>query len=106
MPSWKKLLADMVADPRPRSYSYQDAVTVLRHLGFTPANAKPKGSHRVWRYEFRDDEGKKITTAVVGLVDSGSGKLKPKYITKMIDVLQSHKLLQQAAGPEDSEDPK
>jgi hypothetical protein len=91
MPSWKKLLASMVADPKPRSYTYEDAASVLSHLGFELANPKPRGSHRLWRISIEKAHEKR--TVYVGLVEAGSGNLKPIYVTKMVRILQENDLL-------------
>jgi hypothetical protein len=93
MSSWRKRLAMMVADPRPNSYTYDEAATILANLGFKLAG-KPKGSHRRWRLALPDPsvEGGK-RTIIVGLVDRGTGPLKPVYIKEMIRTLSANNLL-------------
>lgn len=91
MGRWRKLLAATVADRNPRSYTYEDAVRVLTHLGFEQARAKPGGTHRLWRREIADAAGKR--TVFVGLVEKGHGTLKPVYVEKMIDILRTNGLL-------------
>ncbi len=93
MPSWQKLLAGMVADSDPRSYTYQQAAGILVHLGFAPPT-KPTGSHRRFRIEIDDpgDETRK-RGVIIGLVEKGRGTLKPKYISAMVRTLKENKLL-------------
>lgn len=91
MGSWRKLLADMVADPRPRSYTYEQASGVLKHLGFKAAARKEGGSHRQWRLEIDDADGKR--TVLIGLVQKGHGPMKRYLIEQMIDVLRANGLL-------------
>lgn len=92
MASWIKLLAAMVADPDPRSYTYQDAARILvNHLGFSPP-AKSGGSHRKFRREVEGADGRK-RGVIVGLVDSGRGTLKPKYVRTMVQTLRENNLL-------------
>ncbi len=99
MPSWRKLLARMVADRRPRSYSYQDAARILQQLGFTLATPTD-GSHRKWRVEVSDSASASGTRRVtVGLVDRGNGTMKPVYVLKMVEVLQANRLI-----PDDTND--
>lgn len=93
MASWRKLLAQMVADPDPRSYTFDEAAKILVNLGFAPPK-KPKGSHRKFRIEVSDPDAESGKRGViVGLVDSGSGTLNPVYITEMVSTLQSNGLL-------------
>ncbi len=93
MPSWQKLLARMVADSDPRSYTYQQAAGILVHLGFSPP-AKTTGSHRRFRLEIDDpaDETRK-RGVIIGLVEKGRGTLKPKYISVMVRTLKENNLL-------------
>lgn len=80
----------MVADPDPRSYTYEDAATVLGQLGF--ALAKPTGgSHRKWRRVVEDSAGRR--TVVIGLVQKGRDTLKPEYIKDMVEILRENNLL-------------
>lgn len=93
MGGWRTVLELMVADDDPRSYSFDQAATVLVHLGFSPPK-KPKGSHRIFRRVIADAASPSGTRAVtVGLVDSGKGKLKPIYVKEMVAVLQMNDLL-------------
>jgi|NOAtaT_7_FD_contig_111_319104_length_1568_multi_2_in_0_out_0_2 hypothetical protein len=90
-----KLLAAMLSARDPRNFTYDEAVTVLRTLGFEPARTKPKGSHRLWRLEVPADNG--VRTVHVGLVQAGHGTLKPIYVKKMLEVLlQNHLISKQA----------
>lgn len=87
-----KLLGAMLRARDPRSFTYDDAATVLRSLGFEPTRTKPKGSHRLWRRELVTETGKQ--TVYVGLVESGHGTLKPVYIKKMLEVLLHNHLIE------------
>lgn len=100
MGNWRKLLSRMALDTDPRNYTYDDAVRVLRGLGFEPANTKPKGSHRVWRRPMADRN--LSGTAIVELVDAGHGCCKPVYIRKLVKELQRWSLLPTA--PHEYED--
>lgn len=87
MASWRKLLARMAADPKPVSYTYDEAASVLGQLGFALAS-KGGSSHRKWR---REEPGK--PTVIIGLVDSGSGEIRKVYILDMIRILRENNLL-------------
>ena len=93
MASWRKRLARMVADPDPRSYTYEEASGILEHLGFELA--KPtSGSHRKFRRAVADPSapsGKR--GVIVGLVQKGAGTLKPKYVLEMVRTLRENNLL-------------
>jgi len=84
---WKKLLAQMATDVAPTSYTYQDAGSVLSHLGFELA-PHGSGSHRKWRH--RTPSG---NTVIIGLVEKGSGTLKPYLIRDMVAQLRENDLL-------------
>jgi len=89
MASWRKLLAEMAAHPKPVNYTYAEAAKVLRNLGFTLSDSE--GSHRVWK--------KRIdarTTIRVGLVEAGHGTLKSVYIKEMIRTLRAYGLLEES----------
>lgn len=73
----------MVADRNPTSYTYAEAAGILHELGFKLANPAGGGSHRLWRRG----------PAIVGLVNAGSGAVRPVYIRKMIRTLEQHDLL-------------
>lgn len=90
MGSWRKLLERMVADPKPRSYSYDEAATVLGQLGFQPKGRG--GSHRKWRKAITEPDG---TTrgVIIGLLDTGRGNLPPEYIQDMVQILRENNLL-------------
>ena len=93
MASWLKLLAQMVADPDPRSYTYAQAAGILVHLGFSPPH-KPGGSHRKFRIELQDPKAKGGKRGVtIGLKEAGHGTLPPKYITAMVQTLRENNLL-------------
>lgn len=89
MASWRKLLAKMVADRDPRSYTYDQAARILEHLQFD-GPTKP-GSHRMWKRVIA--KAGKPFTVVIGLVDSGTGKVKPEYIKQMVRTLHDEGLL-------------
>jgi predicted RNA binding protein YcfA (HicA-like mRNA interferase family) len=90
---WEKLLAAMLTDTRPRSYTYDDMVTVLTQLGFTLAR-RGSGSHRNWRRELPDSsEPNGHRTVNIGLVDSGSGTLKAVYVKQAMRTLRENNLL-------------
>jgi predicted RNA binding protein YcfA (HicA-like mRNA interferase family) len=77
----------MAGDPKPVSYTYEDASSILKALGF--ALAKTSGtSHRRWR--IKAPTGQSITVA---LVDAGSGPLKSVYIKEMIRLLSANDLI-------------
>ena len=77
----------MAEDPKPVSYSYEDAASILRALGF--ALAKTSGtSHRRWR--IKAPNGRSVTVA---LVDSGKGPIRSVYIKDMIRQLAENDLL-------------
>lgn len=84
MARWRKLLEQMTNDSDPRNYSYDEAVTVLRGLGFLMA-PHGAGSHRAWR-----GLSAAGTVVVIGLVDKGHGTLKPYLVREMIKQLREH----------------
>lgn len=77
----------MLKDASPTTYSYEDAASVLSHLGFVLAPAAG-GSHRKWRCKTPDGN-----TVVVGLVDRGSGTLKAYLIRDMLGQLRDNSLI-------------
>jgi len=77
----------MLSDHSPTTYSYDDASLILRRLGFDLA-PHAGGSHRKWRR--RAGLGAVI---VIGLVEKGSGTLKPYLIRDMIAQLTDHGLI-------------
>jgi predicted RNA binding protein YcfA (HicA-like mRNA interferase family) len=87
MARWKKLLAKMLSDTSPMSYTYAEASSVLEHLGFVLAPSS-KGSHRKWRYKTTDG-----SVVVVGLLEKGSGTLKAYLIRDMVDQLMTNGLV-------------
>ncbi|MCO4098772.1 MAG: type II toxin-antitoxin system HicA family toxin [Gemmatimonas sp.] len=91
MANWAKLLAQMVADPDPRNYTYADAVRILKALGFARPAGKRGGSHRVWRRA--DPSGNVHRTTIVTLVEKGHGTIKPVYIRDMVAALRDAGLL-------------
>lgn len=87
MARWEKLLEQMASDSDPRNYTYDQAVTVLKGLGFAQA-PQGAGSHRAWR--------RKLTSGivvVVGLVDKGHGTVKPYLVREMITQLRANGLI-------------
>ena len=92
MAQWKKLLAAMVADRRPISYTYDEAATVLSQLGFV--QEKGATSHRKWSRQVVDSASRSGTrTITVGLNAKGKRKLPPGYIREMVQTLQENNLL-------------
>jgi len=85
--SWEKLLSRMLTDANPIGYTYDEAALVLRHLDFQLA-PHGGGSHRKWRR--RSPAGNSV---VIGLVEKGSGSLKPYLVRDMIDQLRLHGLI-------------
>lgn len=77
----------MLSDSIPTSYTYSEAASVLTRLGFELAPTAG-GSHRKWRRRVDDD-----TSVIIGLVEKGSGHLKPYLIRDMIVQLQQHDLI-------------
>jgi len=77
----------MANDPKPVRYTYDDAASILRALGF--ALAKTSGtSHRRWRIQAPN--GRPVTVA---LVDCGRGPVKSVYIKEMVRLLKENDLL-------------
>lgn len=92
MGSWRKRLREMAADPDPRSYTYDEAANILSNLGFL--KAKGGGSHRKFRYSMvNPDSPKPVQSVIVGLVEAGSGCLKPAYIVQMVRTLRENNLI-------------
>ncbi len=93
MAQWKKLLARVVTDPRPVSYTYDELANLLvAHLGFVLA--KGTGSHRRFRREIPDPAKPGTTIGVIiGLVDYGRGTLPPEYVKEMVRTLQVNGLI-------------
>ncbi len=87
MARWRRLLEQMASDSDPRNYTYDEAVTVLRGLGFLMA-PHGAGSHRAWRGVSATG-----TVVVIGLVDKGHGTLKPYLVREMILQLRQHGFL-------------
>ena len=84
-------MASMVADPDPRSYSYEDAAKVLSRLDFALTNPKNAGSHRLWRRVLQDGNSRR--SVYVGLVQKGTGTLRPEYVKQMVRILRENGLL-------------
>lgn len=78
MARWEKLLAQMLSDSKPITYTYADAVVVLAALGYELA-PHGGGSHRKWRRAVGDGN-----VSYVGLVEKGYGPLKPYLIREML----------------------
>jgi hypothetical protein len=85
--NWQKLLRRMLTDANPIGYTYDEAVLVLSHLGFQLA-PHGGGSHRKWRQ--RSPAGNPV---VIGLVEKGSGSLKPYLVRDMIQQLRLHRMI-------------
>jgi len=82
----------MLSDTNPITYTYDDAAQVLLGLGFEVA-PHAGGSHRKWRRSLPNGNA-----VVVGLVDKGSGPLKPYLVRDMVSQLRVNNLV-----PEDGE---
>lgn len=82
----------MLSDSNPITYTCADAARVLIALGFEVA-PHGGGSHRKWR--LRSNVGNVV---VIGLVEKGSGALKPYLIRDLVSQLRSNALV-----PEDIE---
>lgn len=76
MSSWRKKLAEILEDPRPVNYRYDELANILRRLGFEEGGRG--SSHRVWRFSARDGNVHRVL-----LVDHGHGPLKRVYVEKM-----------------------
>ena len=77
----------MLTDASPTTYTYDQTASVLEHLGFALA-PRSGGSHRKWR--LRTQDGRVV---VSGLVEKGSGTLKPYLIRDMVAQLEAHNLV-------------
>lgn len=91
MARWQKVLAAMMTDPKPRSYTYQDAAVVLEGLGFTLAS-RGGGSHRKWRLAL-PSQARGSRSVIIGLLERGHGPLPPEYIKDMVRILRENGLL-------------
>lgn len=98
MARWKRLLARMLSDSSPTTYRYGDVASILRRLGFELA-PNAGGSHRKWR-----KGGGSGPPIVIGLVEKGSGVLKPYLIRDMISQLIEHGLIPVELEQEDDLD--
>jgi hypothetical protein len=87
MAKWKKTLARMLQDAKLIDYTYEEAAAVLRGLSFDLAPTT-SGSHRKWRRRCADG-----TVVVVGLVEKGTGTLKPYLVRDMLTQLRAHDLV-------------
>lgn len=94
MASWRRLLAQMLSDASPTAYTYDQAASVLAHLGFELA-PHGGGSHRRWR--IRTSTG---NTVIIGLVDKGAGSLKAYLIRDMVRQLRANALIPKDLGSE------
>lgn len=77
----------MLSDNKPTGYTYQDAALVLRKLGFDLAPTR-SGSHRKWR--LKTAVGNAV---IIGLVEKGSGELKPYLVREMLKQLKDNDLI-------------
>ena len=84
---WKRTLGRMLSDSKPTTYTYDEATNVLRALGFVVA---PHGgtSHRKWRA--MSPTGNSV---IIGLVDKGSGTLKPYLIRELVGQLRANGMI-------------
>ncbi|MEX2153048.1 MAG: type II toxin-antitoxin system HicA family toxin [Gemmatimonadaceae bacterium] len=93
MPRWEKTLSAMLSDLTPRSYTYQDLVSILEGLDFSLAR-RAAGSHRIWKRRISDPSSPSGTRTVsIGLVDSGSGTIKAVYVKETLRILRENNLL-------------
>jgi predicted RNA binding protein YcfA (HicA-like mRNA interferase family) len=95
---WRKLLARMLSDSKPSTYTYSDAAAVLSALGFEVAPSSG-GSHRKWRAQAPNGNA-----VIIGLVDKGYGTLKPYLVRDMIAQLRQSGFLATEPEPEDGMD--
>lgn len=87
----------MAADPDPRSYTYAEAANILSNLGFSQSQGG--GSHRKFRMSIAHPNSPERTQGIIiGLVDSGSGCLKPVYIVEMMRTLRANNLIPSEVG--------
>jgi predicted RNA binding protein YcfA (HicA-like mRNA interferase family) len=77
----------MADDPKPVDYTYEDAASILKSLGFVLATASGT-SHRRWRYK-----GANGLVTTIALVDRGKGPIKSVYIKEMIRLLKESNLV-------------
>jgi hypothetical protein len=84
----------MLTDASPTTYTYDQAASILAHLGFELA-PHGGGSHRKWR--IRTSTGNPV---VIGLVDKGSGALKAYLVRDMVQQLQGNGLIPEDLTPE------
>jgi hypothetical protein len=87
VPNWKKALRQMLDNPNPCNYRYEDAARVLRHLRFSE-EPNSGTSHRKWRLAPPDRP-----VVVIGLVKKGGEPMKKVYILTMVRILQENNLL-------------
>lgn len=85
MSSWRKLLREMLDDPKPVTYSYDDCTRVLRQLGYLLAT-RSGTRHRKWRHP---EVGGSST---IGLLDM-PGPQPREYVTAMLEQLKRNNLI-------------
>jgi len=83
--NWRKLLREMLVDPKPVNYTYDDCARVLRQLGFVLAT-RSGTSHRKWRHAGVGG------SATVGLLDT-PGFLPREYVIDMLEQLKRNNLI-------------
>jgi len=88
----------MLTDAKPTGYTYADAASVLRGLGFELAPSSG-GSDRKWRGLAPGGE-----RVYVGLVESGSGRLKAYLIRDMVRMLREANLIPEGLDSPDAVD--
>lgn len=88
----------MLSDASPTDYSYTDATSVLVRLGYELA-PHGSGSHRKWRRKLPDG-----AISIIGLVEKGSGTLKPYLIRDMVRELRRSGLVASLEGEDDDVD--
>jgi hypothetical protein len=77
----------MLSDANPNTYTYDQATSVLRGLGFQLA-PHGSGSHRKWR--IRAASGNPV---IIGLVEKGAGTLKLYLVRDMLTQLRDNDLI-------------
>lgn len=77
----------MLTDVSPTSYTYDEAILVLKNLDFELA-PHGGGSHRKWRRRSADGN-----IVVIGLVEKGTGTLKSYLVRDMVHQLQLNGLI-------------
>jgi predicted RNA binding protein YcfA (HicA-like mRNA interferase family) len=83
--SWRKLLREMLDDPKPVNYTYEDCTRILLQLGYILAT-RGGTSHRKWRHP---SIGGRST---IGLLDT-KGCIPREYVIDMLEQLKRNNLI-------------